>query len=905
MRLKKRKYPFHLMTLPEFATSPPIYAYLHTHWDREWYGSFRTYQLRLTQVLDEILDRLEQADLPCFTLDGQTVLLEDYLALRPQNKNRLLQLVQSGKLHVGPWFVMPDEFLVSGESLIRNLKRGIEEARTWGSKTFTGYLPDTFGHSGDVPTILKLFGIESAIVWRGVPPEKLNQPVFHWTSPSGETVQTLWLEKGYFQNVLTDLEHPLTNDNESRLKALKTLVQDLSRSTLPPILPIGGDHLGAITKAQIDWLRQQEGIGDRLEILHPHQYFEKITINPDSICFSKLEGELTDCEAAFLLPGVYSSRMYLKQANRILEHRLTKQLEPWLALRSANGQSLSTKVFEQELDLAWKLLLLNHPHDSICGCSIDAVHRENEVRFQEVTDILNSIESRLWASGFEALTEPQWKLLNLSQETFTGVVPLFWQSPLGLSKQEEEKSELQLVSQGIQIQEKKTLLANQYLADVQDIPMAHLTQTQYTGWGWVQDLPPHSEHWLSNETALDWSLPSSVHPVEAELTKDGQRATLGNGLFEVTFQVGQAGCQISEIANTTQYPQMFELWDFEDQGDSYNSGPVRGTTPKQAMISKLTLLDAGPLLATVEVDYQLTGMALSAKFQIRANDMALDIALTLDNHRPNHKLQWLCETGKAIQIVQAESHLSVTTRHYDPDYHESHVPPPEPFQELKTNTGPIQRFIQTNGQAFITEGLCEYEVRGSQLGLTLLRAFGALSSANTGVRGAQAGPPFATPEGQCLNRKMTLRCQWRPGTQAVENLYQWADHFYGVVSGKLILPKRKHLGEESPSDSNLNTDSAPFPLIHWHEKRLRTSAMTWLQSKPNDSNISKFGLVLRLVNVSSEKVFAHFQGTLQYEHLQYHHLEELNGLDEPMDVIESSIVPFNPYEVKTILFCVE
>jgi alpha-mannosidase len=302
------------------------------------------------------------------------------------------------------------------------------------------------------------------------------------------------------------------------------------------------------------------------------------------------------------------------------------------------------------------------------------------------------------------------------------------------------------------------------------------------------------------------------------------------------------------------------------------------------------------------VAYQLEGVCLSARFQLQAAEMTLTVSLTLENHRTNHKLQWLCETGTPISAVQAESHLSVSTRQYNPDYHESNVPAPEPFKELKTNTGPIQRFIQTNGQAFITEGLCEYEVRGSQLGLTLLRSFGALSSANTGVRGAQAGPPFETPEGQCLNRKMTLRCQWRPATENLEKLYQWADSFYGVVSGKLILPKRKHLGEkevgeDEPNDYNIKPDSGPAPLVHWHEKRLRASAMTWLQSNPA---APESGLVLRLVNVSSEKVFAHFQGTLQYGHLK-----ELNGLNEPLGVIESSIVPFNPNEVKTILFCVE
>src|SRR5689334_15861511 len=111
------------------SSQSPVSAYYHTHWDREWYLPFRAYQVRLATVVDEILERLETNVLPCFMLDGQTVVLEDYLELRPENRQRLKQLVQEGRLSIGPWYVMPDEFLVSGESLIRNLVRGIQESR--------------------------------------------------------------------------------------------------------------------------------------------------------------------------------------------------------------------------------------------------------------------------------------------------------------------------------------------------------------------------------------------------------------------------------------------------------------------------------------------------------------------------------------------------------------------------------------------------------------------------------------------------------------------------------------------------------------------------------------------------------------------------------------------------------
>ncbi|MBY0403032.1 MAG: hypothetical protein K2X66_03980 [Cyanobacteria bacterium] len=184
-------------------SNDPIYVYLHTHWDREWYQPFRQYQVRLAEVVDTLLGQIDAEVFPSFMLDGQTVLVDDYLELRPYQKNRLLSHIQSGQLNVGPWYVMPDELLVCGESLIRNLKQGMESAMTWGCSEFTGYLPDTFGHSGDLPYIFQQCGIQTAVVWRGV---TLADSLFVWKSPQGAQVLTSFLPKGYFQNVIQDAQ---------------------------------------------------------------------------------------------------------------------------------------------------------------------------------------------------------------------------------------------------------------------------------------------------------------------------------------------------------------------------------------------------------------------------------------------------------------------------------------------------------------------------------------------------------------------------------------------------------------------------------------------------------------------------------------------------------------------------
>src|ERR671924_1747116 len=147
-----------------------VHVVPHTHWDREWYSSFQSFRLRLVDLLDDLLPRMESdPSYGRFLLDGQLAVVDDYLAVRPEAEDRLRRLVGSGRIAVGPWYTLPDEFLVSGETLIRNLQLGMATADRFGGAMTVGYLPDMFGHVAQMPQILRLFGFEHAVVWRGVP----------------------------------------------------------------------------------------------------------------------------------------------------------------------------------------------------------------------------------------------------------------------------------------------------------------------------------------------------------------------------------------------------------------------------------------------------------------------------------------------------------------------------------------------------------------------------------------------------------------------------------------------------------------------------------------------------------------------------------------------------------------
>lgn len=822
-------------------------VYYHTHWDREWYLPFRSYQLRLTDVVDAILDRLDRQILPCFMLDGQTVILEDYLELRPENRERLRRYTQNGQISIGPWYVMPDEFLVGGESLIRNLALGIRESRAWGCERFTGYLPDTFGHSADMPTLLRQCGIDSAVVWRGINPGK---SLFLWEGPAGEAVKTLHLTDGYFQMMLQDW----TATEAQKLEAAHGLVQKLASgktTKVPALMPIGGDHLGPLPEAAHRILRQAY---PNLHETTPDHYMADVTLPDDC---GTVQGELTDHTGSFLLPGVYSSRMYLKQANRTLEHLLSRKLEPLLAMAQGLLPNHSIRYPVQEVDLAWKTLILNHPHDSICGCSVDEVHRENEVRFDQVEQLGKELLHRTVQVFRQTLGGvEQWVVFNTGEYAYTGVVPVTEDVLMA-----EEPSFL------TQRQSETTVLQDEFLHDSQRIPLSHLTKTRRIGWIWAEEVPPLGYAVLNRQEALR-TLPSqsvSVSPSRLE-----------NGKLQV--EVAPDGTiTVMDCATNRVFENLLRFEDRRDQGDSYNSGPVPGSEPEIAKLAGSRVTLAGPLVGVLELTHHFRGSDLRLVTQVRldAGSDCLVFETTFVNRASQHKLQAVFNTGKPVREVMAETHLGVVHRRYDPEYRELDFVPVEKMKELKTNTGPVQRFFGSNGQGWITEGLCEYEVYQNTIGVTLMRAFGALSSADTGVRGAQAGPPFETPEGQCLDRAFRCRYAWTP-TDEASRLFDSASRFYGNVWGVTGC-------------GNAATSHSQAGLLKLENPVLALSACYWLPGK---------GLIVRLLNPQDRPVKTSVQTGFSYRRIM-----EINFLEAPQrELSGASEVTVEARHVKTLLF---
>ena len=353
----------------------------HTHWDREWYLPFEVFRLRLGAVVDGVLDTLERdASFTSFTLDGQAIVLEDYVEVRPENEARLRALLAAGRLEAGPSYVLPDEILVGGESLVRNLLLGRRVCRRFGVEpSAAGYMPDSFGHPAQLPQILAGFGIGTFLFSRGMGDEIDDVGVvFRWRAGPAEVVASQMLP--HYDNFARLTWYRDAEERVRRIvEAFGEVLRGADQDTI--VLANGSDHLPIEPELPDIVGGLAESLDASIRIGRYDDYA------PAAAGLPVHEGELVGSRFQNLLRGVNSARIYLKQANERAERRLLS-IETAAALRTLRDNAAYPAA---DLRLAWRDLLRNHPHDSICGCSCDEVHRDMLVRWEQLDRTLEYI----------------------------------------------------------------------------------------------------------------------------------------------------------------------------------------------------------------------------------------------------------------------------------------------------------------------------------------------------------------------------------------------------------------------------------------------------------------------------------------------------------------------------------
>ena len=392
----------------------------HSHWDREWYLPYEKHHMLLVEFMDTLIDTLEKDEnYKSFHLDGQTLLLEDYLQVRPENRERLKKLIQDKRIYVGPWFILQDEFLTSSEANVRNLQIGHKLAREFGEVCKVGYFPDSFGNMGQAPQMLKKAGISTAVFGRGVKPTGFNNEVsdsdtyespyseMYWQSEDGSKVLGILFANWYSNGI-----HIPIDEKEAKEYWERKLAEAEKYASTDHLLFMNGcDHQPVQTDLS-EAIEMAKKVYPDVEFIHSNfnDYIEAINkeLKEDmTTIVGELRSQQTD--GWYTLANTASSRIYIKQMNAKCQMLFEKVAEPLAVLAYKYGKEYPFHLF----NYGWKILMENHPHDSICGCSIDDVHREMVTRFEKAENVarhiidesLNYLKTKINTSKFEKINK--------------------------------------------------------------------------------------------------------------------------------------------------------------------------------------------------------------------------------------------------------------------------------------------------------------------------------------------------------------------------------------------------------------------------------------------------------------------------------------------------------------------
>lgn len=732
-----------------------VHVVPHMHWDREWYFSTEESRILLVNNLEEIMHRLENDEnYPYYVLDGQTSILEDYLAVKPENRSRITELVTSGKLIIGPWYTQTDEMIVGGESIVRNLLYGIKDSRTFGPYMKIGYLPDSFGQSAQMPMILNGFEIERSIFWRGTSERHgTNKTEFNWTSTDGSSVLVQLMPLGYAIGKYLPTE-------ETALK--KRMDKYL------PVLDKGatGDHL--LLPNGHDQMPLQQNITEVIAQLHRLYPEREFFLSRYEDLFDQLEqqlnlptisGEFLDGKYMRVHRSIYSTRMDIKTMNAEIENKLTNTLEPLMSL----AHSLGIEYHHGLVELIWKEIMKNHAHDSIGCCCSDKVHQEIYNRFfiaNEKTDQLITFYKRKIVDSIATeRTEDRLTFFNLNTERETSHVTAEVISKFDNIRLETEDG------QPIPCQLVQKSILDPGLIDRQIVHYGNYDPFyRYTvELGIALPALGYQTLFIAEETTAADHLPETGPNHTNYETARHQVTVQPNGTLNVT----------DKLTNRT-FRDVFLFEDSGDDGDEYDYSPLPGDV-------SITTKNSLPTIEATETNHQTTlrithRLTVPADLEDRKKDrrtkelqIALEVVLKQDdpviafdieitNTAKDHRLRLLIPAELDTQQAFSDNQFGVISRPFVDSA--LSVWEEENWDERPDGIYPMLSYVglkddaTQEGLGLITNSSREYEVltkNSPTLAITLFRSVGVLGKEELVRRpGRPSGIKLETPDSQMI-----------------------------------------------------------------------------------------------------------------------------------------------------------
>ncbi|MBM6979855.1 MAG: hypothetical protein I3J03_09110 [Actinomyces succiniciruminis] len=787
------------MTQHDNAVPTAMWIIPHTHWDREWYEPHDVFRARLIPVIDRLLTLLDDDEEYRFTLDGQTAMVEDYLAIRPENAGKLRAAVTRGQLAVGPFAILMDEFCCDGETMVRNLERGIRAARAIGGEMRVGYLPDMFGHAAQMPQILKGFGLTDAALWRGAP-AAVDTDAFRWRALDGSEVRVEYLWDGY-GSALKLFDPP---DRVDRLVAEYLRLHVARFRGDPPAGMYGTDHMSP--RADLCTLVRDHNARCPDTRLALATLSEVIASRSHDAAHLRqlplVNGELRSHARGNILPGVLSIRTNLKAAMA----RAERDLITAERLDAAVGGSSRRTLCER----GWGLVIESSAHDSVTGCGCDETAEE--------------VLTRLHVAAHTARGAIDIALPRLARRLPAGAVAAFNQSGWARTVQGEAVLDVgaDAVPKGAQFIEALPTVVGDERLPAADVPriLRRIHGRElfgYTICGYHFPTPDELVFEVSrNESdAFDrdafaqelrrrlagvgtedyWHVVTRAAPAcrvllaghasgmsAAVLETDGgvehpvcvSKRRLDNGLVRV--DVDDDGLvAVTDLPSGRTVARALALTDEGDRGDSYNYGPVRsGAVTKPACVD-IEVEEWGPLRGRIRIrrvyrlpvgldaegrsrSSQTRDQVIDTWLEIRADEQFLRVRTSFVNVVGSHRLRIHIPTeGRGLVGSVAAGQYGVTRR---PRVGEGG------WGEYPIPTFPATRFVHAGEVAVFTDRPMEYEVvtptvraevpnQPDEIALTLLRAVGLMSVNLHPLRDEPAGAELAVPGAQYLDTAVT------------------------------------------------------------------------------------------------------------------------------------------------------
>ncbi|GAB1159342.1 alpha-mannosidase [Paenibacillus illinoisensis] len=766
----------------------------HTHWDREWYLPYEKHHMRLVQLVDSLLDELDEgADYKSFYLDGQTIIIDDYLQVRPEQKERLEKHIRNGRIVIGPWYILQDAFLTSGEANVRNMQVGHRDAKRYGTPSKIGYFPDTFGLVGQTPQLMLQSGIDNVFFGRGVKPTGFNNTVsdagyessfseLMWKGPDGSKVLGVLFANWYSNG------NEIPVDEASARKFWETKLADAEKyaSTNELLYMNGCDHQ-PIQRDLPEAIRMAEQLHPDIEFVHSNfpDYLKALKESAEHE-LSTVKGELRSqrTDGWGTLVNTASARVYLKQMNQLGQAMLEKVAEPLASYAHLLGHAYP----HDQLTYAWKTLMQNHPHDSICGCSVDEVHREMVTRFEKsrhvaeamIEESTSQIAASVDTSIFASYGEDARPLITFNTTGWerSGVVQIeldaariYFRDGMSLEGMAAQMNNVDL-SGRILVDEKGAHvpctvedLGLQFGYDLPDdrfrqpyscrrvritFEAGNVPALGLKAYAWVRSEAHHDS--VSNGTALRSGERSMENEYVAVTIADNGSFTLKDKRTGRTYQ---------------------DLGVYENVGDIGNEYMFKQPENEAALTTKeltagIQIIEDTPYRVSYEIIHdwdipasadevldreqreliyypyrkaqrskQTTTLRIRTILSLSRSAKGVHLQTTFNNQAKDHRVRALFPTDLETAVHHVDSMFEIATR--------DNVPAPE--WQNPSNTQHQQSFVDVSeeqaGLVVSNLGLNEYEVLQdgrNTIAVTLLRAVGELG--DWGL--------FPTPEAQCL-----------------------------------------------------------------------------------------------------------------------------------------------------------